>query len=107
MTENNPPVARTEDQRRRAGERARNQSRRQSSLESENPSSDFVRQIAAASGLLVMDARVEPGTKHVDQKIHEDKRKRDQQDQGLGHRIVAIGDRLDEQHADAVQIKVR
>src|SRR4249920_1024694 len=54
---------------------------------------------------LVMNPRIEIGVKQIDQQVHENKSERYQQHQGLGHGVIAVGDRLDEQHADAVQVK--
>jgi hypothetical protein len=49
-----------------------------------------------------MNSGIEPGVEQVDQEIHENKDEGDEQDQCLGHRVVAMSDRFNEQHADTV-----
>jgi hypothetical protein len=49
-----------------------------------------------------MNSGIEPGVEQVDQEVHENEDEGDEQDQRLSHRVVAMGDRFDEQHANAV-----
>src|SRR5258706_2755501 len=54
---------------------------------------------------LVMNSRIEPGVKQVDQQVHEYECEGYQEHQGLSHGVVTVRDRVDEQHADTVQVK--
>src|SRR5580698_10068059 len=53
----------------------------------------------------VSDARIEPGIEHVDHEVGDDEHQDDQHHQRLGHHIVLVLHRLDQQPADAVQVE--
>src|SRR5262245_1608105 len=57
------------------------------------------------SSSAVADAGVEPGIGDVDEEVDEQEDGGDQHDERLGERVVAARDRLDEQHAQAVQVE--
>src|SRR5499426_881383 len=57
--------------------------------------------VAMASA--VADTRVEPRVGQVDQQVDDDEPEGDEEDQRLHHWIVAVGDRVDHEPADAVQ----
>src|SRR5689334_20669613 len=52
---------------------------------------------------VVPDARVEPRVGEVDQEIDHHEAERDQEDEGLHHRVVAVRDRVDHEPAHSVE----
>src|SRR5262249_59326242 len=53
----------------------------------------------------VPDARVEPRVGDVHQEVHDDEASGHQHDERLQERVVAVGDRLHEEQADAVEVE--
>src|SRR5262249_37751643 len=56
-----------------------------------------------AIGLPVADAWIEPRVGEIDDEVHHHEAEGDEEHEGLHHRIVAMGDRVDHEAAHAVQ----
>src|SRR5678815_4244861 len=64
----------------------------------EEPSSELSIAIS-----VIPDARFEPRVGEIDQQVHDHEAEGDQEHEGLHHRVVAVGDRVDHEAADSVE----
>ena len=48
---------------------------------------------------------IEPAVHEVHEEVHDDEDRRHEEHQGLGQRVVPVGDRLDEEQPEAVQVE--